>query len=108
MDSCDITLAALGGVQPRRAADREELGVHALLLQFAEQVVQADAVTANHHQVGQLQIPAEQLDVDERACLDNLFVPPDRREAVGTAERRDAAGSLSHRIRGERRSLRLA
>ena len=41
------------------------------------------------------------------AC-DNLFVPPDRREAVGAAERRDAARALSHRIRGERRSLCFA
>ena len=39
------------------------------------------------------------------AC-DDLLVPADRRETVGAAERRDAAGSLSHRIRGERRAVR--
>ena len=58
----------------------------------------------NDHEVSQLQLPAEKLNVDGRARLDNLFMPPDRREAVGAAERRDAAGSLSHGIGGERGS----
>ena len=107
MDARDITFAAPGGVQSCRAADREKLGAHALLLQLAKQIVEADAVAPDHHEVGQLQVAAEKLNVDEGARLDDLLVPADRREAVGAAERRDAAGPLSHRIGGERRSGRL-
>ncbi len=101
MDSRHIAFATLGGVQSCRAADREKLGAHALLLQLAEQVVEADAVAADHHEIGQLQLSAEKLNVDARAGFDNLLVTADRRETVGAAERRDAAGPLSHRIRDE-------
>src|SRR5579862_426795 len=104
MDSRHITFATPGSVQSRRAAHSEKLRVHALLLQFAEQVVEADTVAPDHHEVCQLQLPAEKLNVDEGTCLDNLLVPSDRREAIGAAERGDATGSLSHRIRGQRRS----
>ena len=102
VDARDIAFAALGGVQSCGAADGEKLRAHASLLQFAEQVVEPDAVAADHDEIGQLQFAAEKLHVDDRAGLDDLFVPADRREAVGAAERRDAAGPLSHRIRGER------
>ena len=37
-----------------------------LLLQLAEQVVEPDAVAADHDEIGQLQLPAEQLHVDHR------------------------------------------
>ena len=69
MDAREIAFTALGGVQSRRAADGEKLRAHALLLQLAEQVVEADAVAADHDEIGQLQLAAEQLNVDERARL---------------------------------------
>ncbi len=41
---------------------------------------------------------------ENRPCLNNLFVPADRGEAIGAAEGGNTAGSLSHRIRDKRRS----
>ena len=104
MDARDIAFAALGGVQSGRAADGEKLRAHALPLQLAQQVIEADAVAADHDQIGQLQFAAQKLDVDDRSGLNDLLVPADRGEAVGAAERGDAAGPLSHRVRRERRS----
>src|SRR6202011_113880 len=104
VDARHITFAAPGGVQSGRAAHGEKLGAPASLLQLAEQVVEANAVAPDHHQVSQLQPPSEKLDLDESARRDNLLMPADRRETVGTAECPYAAGPLSHRIRGQRRS----
>ena len=105
VDARDIAFAALGGIQSGGAAHGEKLRAHALPLQFSQQVIESDAVAADHDQIGQLQFAAEKLDVDDRPGLNDLFMPADRGEAVGAAERGDAAGSLSHRIRRERRSL---
>ena len=102
VDSREITFAALGGIQSCRAAHREKLGAgDAAVVQFPQQVVEADAVAPDHHKVGQLQLPAEKLNVDEGSRVDNLLVPADCRKTIRAAERRDTAGSLSHRIRGE-------
>jgi hypothetical protein len=68
-------------------------------LQFPEQIIEANAVASNHHEVSELQLATEKLNVDESASRDDLLMPPDRRKPVGAAERRDAAGPLPHRIR---------
>ena len=65
VDARDIAFAALGGIQSGGAADGEKLRAHALLLQFAKQVIETDAVAADHDEIGQLQIAAEQLDLDD-------------------------------------------
>ena len=62
MDARDIAFAALGGIQSRRAAHGEKLRAHALPLQFAEQVIESDAVAADHDEIGQLQFAAQKLD----------------------------------------------
>ncbi len=49
-------------------------------------------------EIGELQIAAEKLDVDDRAGLDDLLMPVDGGEAVGAAEGGDAAGPLAHRV----------
>src|SRR6185436_14790756 len=108
MDAGEIALAAGGGIEPRAAAHRQELRADAAPLQLAEQVVEADAVAADDHQIRELQLAAEQLHVDDRAGFDNLVVPRDGGEAVGAAERGDAARALSHRIRGQRRVAAFA
>ena len=101
MDAGDITFAALGRLESGKAADGHELRTDALLFQLAEQIVEADAVTADHNQVCEPQTPAQQPHRDRRSRGHDFLVLADRREAVGAAERRDAAGALAHRIRGE-------
>ena len=46
-----VALTARGRLQPRHAADGEKLRTHALALQLAEQVVEADAVAADDDQI---------------------------------------------------------
>ena len=65
MNARDIAFAALGGIQSAGAAHRQKLRAHALPLQFSQQVIERDAVAADHHQIGQLQIAAQKLDVDD-------------------------------------------
>src|SRR5215217_3624478 len=98
MDAGEVAFAPPRRLQSGSAAHGQKLRAHAALLQLAEQIVEADAVTANDRQIGELQFPAEQLYVDRRARLDDLLVAPDRRKSVGAAECGDAAGALSHRI----------
>ncbi len=102
MDSREITFAALGGIQSCRAAHREKLGARAAaVLQFPQQVVEADAVAPDHDELGELQLTAEKLNVDDGSRMDNLLVPADCRKPIRSAERGHTAGSLSHRIRRE-------
>ena len=74
MDSRDITFAAFGGIQSCRAAHGEKLGAHALLLQLAKQVVEANAVAPDHHEVSQLKLAAQKEDeyLTQKTFLDTL------------------------------------
>src|SRR4051812_25813181 len=99
MDAGDVALAALRGIQPGGTANRKEFRLDAAPLQLAEQVVEADAVTADDDQIGELQLTCKKLHVDQRAGLDDFLMPADRRKAIRATERRHAARSLPHRIR---------
>ncbi len=53
-------------------------------------------------EIREVQLPTEQLHVEDRARLYDFPVAIDRGEAIGTAECRDAARPLSHGIRRQR------
>ena len=91
MDAGHVALESFGSIEPGHAADRQELRADAAPLQRTEQVVESYAVTANHHQVGQLQCGAQKLHLNTGAGFDDLFMASYGRKAVGTTERGDAA-----------------
>ncbi len=66
-----------------------------------DEEIESDAMAADDHEVGRLELVTEQLHGDRRAGIDDLRVLIDRDEAVGAAECGDGAGALAHRIRGE-------
>jgi hypothetical protein len=55
MDPGQIALAAPRRLQPPGRSDRQELGPQMPLLELPQQVVQPDAVAADHHQIGDSQ-----------------------------------------------------
>src|SRR5262245_14594690 len=99
MNACDVAFTTLGGFEPGKAADGDELRSHAAFLQFAKEVVEADAVAADHDEIRELQLATEQLHGDDSACRHDLFVAIDRRKPIGAAEGRDAPRALAHGIR---------
>jgi hypothetical protein len=103
MNAGCVALAAPGGFQSCHAPHRQKLGADPLLLKYTQQVVKRDAVTADHHQIGQLQIPPEKLHLNDRACFDDLLVAADCGKTVGPAEGSHAPGALSHGECRERR-----
>src|SRR6187455_1780852 len=103
MNPGDIALSSPDCLEPRHAPDGEKLRPHAALFQFAEQVIEPDAVTPDHHEVGKLQLAVEQRHGHDRSGRNDFLVTADGGEAVGSAERGNAPGALTHWIRDKRR-----
>src|SRR5581483_11761106 len=107
MDAGHVALAALCRREAAGAADREELAAKPLLIALAQQVVEPDAVAADHHQVCRPQTVTEQMNLDSVPGFQKLPLSRDDHETIGSAEGRHRAGAFSHRIGSERCGLRL-
>ncbi len=94
----DIAFAAFGRVEAAGAAYGKKLRADAVLLQFAEEVVEPNALAADDDEIGQLKVAAQKLDADDGSGLNDLFVAADGGESVGAAEGGDTARPLAHGI----------
>ena len=102
MHPSQIAFAAPDGIESRGRADRQEFRAESRLLQPTQQMIQPDAMAADHDQIGQRQVAAQQLDLNDRRLLDDLLMPADGHEPVGMAKGGDRTGALAHRVRGQR------
>ena len=97
----EIALSALGRSEAAHASDVERLGAEPRADQFPDEQIQADAMTADDHEIGGLESLSQELYRDRAAGIDDLGVLIDRYEAIRAAERRDRPGAFPHRIRRE-------
>ena len=101
MNTGKIAFPSPGRIQSRRAANGNELGPNPLELEFPQQIIQRNAVAADHDEIRQLKTAAQQLHLKDGSGFNDFFVPAYRGKAIGAAECGDTAGALAHGICGQ-------
>src|SRR5207245_10241977 len=76
-----VALAAPGGIQATRAADRQRLGPVPLLLQPAKEVIESHAVAADDDEIRRPQPAAEQMYVHDFADFEVLALAGNDRKS---------------------------
>ena len=98
---------SFGGGEAAGAANIERLHRNAFRLQPADQYVEANAMAADHHKIGEMSL-ADQLHLNRGSCSYAFRMLFDRNEPVCLTERGDRARTLAGRVGGQRRAVSAA